>query len=304
MSSESPLDPENKKVLRFIGNAQWRWADRQTLDFFWLHQADESGIIGEDVFIRPQDEDEFDADLDWFGVRARGTFKLDNIGRFYYWGDLGWVNGNEDIIDYDDTVDGLRVFDDVERFSVSGTAFDVGATWRWETESLGEINITASFAAGAGDNNLDDNRDEAFRQTGLQDNNGKFRGVDRFRYYGELFRPELSNMQIATFSIGKEMMSGSSIELLYHNYRQLYAAAVIRDTRIEMQPLGINRDLGTELVLGLWPDEHIFANNSRFVGLCDFDTGETYCYQPTCRGTHAYDCRPRHAVRAPPGTTG
>lgn len=253
VSSESPLDPEDKKVLRFIGNTQWRWADRQTFDFFWIHQADESGIIGEDVFIRPQDEDEFDADLDWFGVRARGTFKLDDIGRFYYWGDLGWVNGNEDVIDYDDTVDGLRVFDDVERFSVSGTAFDVGATWRWETESLGEINITASFAAGAGDNNLDDNRDEAFRQTGLQDNNGKFRGVDRFRYYGELFRPELSNMQIATLSIGKEMMSGSSIELLYHNYRQLYAAAVIRDTRIEMQPLGVNRDLGTELdlVIGL-----------------------------------------------------
>lgn len=252
-SSQDPLDPEDEKVLRVIGNTEWRWADRQVLEFFWLHQSDQSGVVGEGVSVRPQDEDETDANLDWLGVRSRGTFKLDNLGRFYYWGDLAWVNGEEDIIDYDETVGGQRVFDDRERFSVSGMAFDIGATWRWETTVLGEINITASYAAGAGDKDLTDNKDDAFRQTGLQDNNAKFRGVDRFRYYGELFRPELSNMQIVTVSIGRTMMSGSSIELLFHDYRQMHAAPSIRDSQLDLQPLGVNRDLGTELdlVIGL-----------------------------------------------------
>lgn len=57
------------------------------------------------------------------------------------------------------------------------------------------------------------------RQTGLQDNNGEFFGVDCFRYYGELLRPELSKLQITTLALGFRMLTNSSIEFVYHTDR-------------------------------------------------------------------------------------
>ncbi|MFO0983672.1 MAG: DUF5666 domain-containing protein [Planctomycetota bacterium] len=50
-------------------------------------------------------------------------------------------------------------------------------------------NVTLGYALGTGDRNAGDNR-AGFRQSGLQDNNGKFAGVTSFRYYGEILDPE------------------------------------------------------------------------------------------------------------------
>ena len=259
VSSQDKLDPAEKDVTRIIGNVQWRWADRQTFDVFWLSHADNSSTPASgEIFTRAQ-EDESDADLMWFGARGRGTFKIKPLGRFYYWADLATVSGDERLVDFDGTPDGLRVVDDFEDFNIDGTAFDIGATWRWESDRLGDTYFTASLARGSGDSDPDDDSDKAFRQTGLQDNNGKFRGVDRFRYYGELFRPELSNLQVTTLSVGRRLWSGSSIELAYHSYRQLTASTELRDSRIEADPTGLARQLGQELdlVFGLEESVHL-----------------------------------------------
>lgn len=246
VSSKDPLNPEQEDVTRWIGNMQWRWADRQTLDFFWLNQRDRSSTPEEFDLFEQSEEDSVDADLNWVGIRSRGTVKLDAIGRLYYWMDFGTVSGNKRVIDFDDAGNGLRVVDSIDEFTVRGSAFDVGVTWRWRNEALGEINLTAGLAQGSGDNNLTDDRDDSFHQTGLQDNNGKYRGVSRFRYYGELFRPELSNIQIVTASIGRRFLSGSSIELIFHNYRQLNASTTLRDSRLRINPGGLDRQLGLE----------------------------------------------------------
>ncbi len=101
--------------------------------------------------------------------------------------------------------------------------------------------------------------DGTFRQTGLQDKNARWGGVDRFRYYGELFRPELSNLHVLTAAIGVDLFESSSIELVYHYYRQDEAAATLRESRVKASAGGSNPDLGHEidLIVGLEEWEHI-----------------------------------------------
>lgn len=257
VSSVDPIHPEEDGIGRLIGNVQWRWADRQSLDLFWLRQRDRSSTPEESDLVPSHREDEFDADLDWLGLRARGTFKLDLIGRIYYWADFGMVSGTSSVIDHDDDPSGLRIVDDIDEFAVDGSAFDIGATWRWETDRLGETNITLGFAKGSGDSDLSDDLDTSFHQSGLQDNNGKFRGASRFRYYGELFRPELSNMIVTTFSVGKEFQTASSVEIAYHNYRQVNASDNLRDSRLRISPLGFDSKLGHEIDVVLSVEEWI-----------------------------------------------
>src|SRR5205823_14938621 len=85
--------------------------------------------------------------------------------------------------------------DDVGGFAVGArTALDSPRRWR-PAFTLGD-------AFGSGDSNARHGEDTAFRQTGLHRNNDRFLGVDRFHYYGELARPELSNLHIVTASVG------------------------------------------------------------------------------------------------------
>ncbi len=88
--------------------------------------------------------------------------------------------------------------------------------------------------------------DRAFRQTGLQNNNGKFRGLSRFRYYGEVLRPELSNISILTVALGVPLAKDHWIEAVWHRYRQPVASRRIAGSRLDIDPLGTDRRLGQE----------------------------------------------------------
>jgi len=116
------------------------------------------------------------------------------------------------------------------------------------TRSIGERwYLTASWAFGQGDSNTGNGTDGNFRQTRMQDNNGKFGGVTSFRYYGELIDPELANMHIGTLGIGFRFTEKSSIDLVGHYYVQDKAVRRIIDSDIDQKPNGIDRELGWEL---------------------------------------------------------
>ena len=116
------------------------------------------------------------------------------------------------------------------------------------TRSIGERwYLTASWAFGQGDAKTGNGTDGNFRQTELQDNNGKFGGVTSFRYYGELVDPELANMHIATLGLGFRFTDKSSIDLVGHYYLQDKAARKIIDSDIDQKANGIDRELGWEI---------------------------------------------------------
>ncbi len=149
-----------------------------------------------------------------------------------FWADAAYVTGN----------DGDN--------EISGFGFDVGAVYSFDT--FFEPYITLAYAFGSGDGNAEDGKDKNFRQTGLQGNEGDFNGVVDFLYYGEVFDPELSNMSIITAGLGINPTEESSIDIIYHHYRQTKASAELRESAIEAEPDGVNKSLGNEidLILG------------------------------------------------------
>lgn len=127
--------------------------------------------------------------------------------------------------------------------------FDFGTTW--SPRFLDPMSLTVGYAFGSGDRSPE-GTDGTFRQTGLQDNNGKFAGVTSFRYYGELVDPELANLSIATAGIGMRLGRRTSLDLVWHGYRQAEAVPFLVDAELDRRPDGVDTDLGWEvdLVLG------------------------------------------------------
>ena len=260
-SVESHIDPEEEDVLRFLGRATWEWARKNRLQLYVLSQNDHSDTAfpsrPREMTIKDAEEDESDANLTWLGVAADGRRGLGSAGRFYYWADTAVVSGRETFLDYSGPSD-ERYVRSRTRHGIHGWGFDLGATW--ETRLPGRPSLTLGYAMGSGDvrsdsPKVDDQKsnDHSFRQTGLQDNNDRFRGVDRFKYYGELLKPELSNLRIATAALGFPFLENSSVELIYHSYQQVDAAKFLRDATVRRQPAGRKRGIGHEvdLVIGI-----------------------------------------------------
>lgn len=170
----------------------------------------------------------------FFGVRALGEWLPDQV----VWAEAAVVRGYND---------GGGSNTDYE-----GWGIDLGSTW--SPESLDPVYITGGFALTSGDKDSTDETDDSFRQTGLQDNNGKFGGITSFRYYGEAFEPELSNIQIATVGVGARITNKTSIDLVVHKYNQSTAAPELSGTSNlrSVQPNGKSTDLGwgVDMILG------------------------------------------------------
>ncbi len=153
---------------------------------------------------------------------------------FRYWGDVGYVIGQED----GETVKGYGV-DMIAMYAPSRVK--------------SKPSLYAGYAYGSGDRNPDRGSDRNFRQTGLNDNNANFNGVTSFRYLGELFRPQVSNIQILTAGAGLRPFRRTSVDLLYHHYRQAEAADFLEGSRLRQRPTGESAGLGQEidLVIGV-----------------------------------------------------
>jgi len=239
--------------VRILANVAWGWRDGHRLDFFGLQQLDGSDEPRIGSRVTDRNRDKSDADLLWLGGRASGR-TYGSLGDLEYFADGAGVGGHETL---------LQVDDDRERFSgrsshdVLGFAFDGRATWR--TRVPGRPAFTVGYAVGSGDAHRGRGTDHDFRQTGLQLDRDRFRGVDRFPYYGALLRPELSNLQVVTAAVGFRFLPDSSIELLYHVYRQVEPAPVVRGSHLDIDPGGKHADIGQEwdAVLGLREWEHV-----------------------------------------------
>jgi hypothetical protein len=253
VSLDDDIPAEEEDVTRAFARWDWKWANLQNLEFFWLSERDRSGSFEDSVAIAEDREDSRDAQLDWLGARATGRWRKKPLGTLFYWTDVATVSGAEDLIDYSQLDDGLIAPNGSRRIDVRGWAIDTGLTLRPHKNR--QLSFTASYAVGSGDDDPAPLQDRSFRQTGLNSNKDKHRGVTRFRYYGELLRPELSNLRVLTFAIGRRSLSATSVDLVYHNYRQVYADTTLRSARIDTPLTGDNRDVGEEIDLVIGVEE-------------------------------------------------
>ncbi|NOT54105.1 MAG: alginate export family protein [Deltaproteobacteria bacterium] len=252
-TDEKHIAPRHHNVLRLFGSSSWSWDKNQRIDTFFLYHHDHSRRQSVGNSVQASREDPSDASLAWFGGRASGKLDLDRFGEMDYRLEGAGVAGHEVVFDFEDDEQRKSRSQVSSRFSrkVMGWALDNSLSW--ETRVPGRPTLSVGYAVGSGDRHPDRGTDHAFRQTGLHDNKGRFRGVNRFRYYGELLRPDLSNLQIWTVALGFCFWKDSSVEFAYHLYDQLYAAPVLLESRVNADPTGKRKGIGQEwdIIVGL-----------------------------------------------------
>ena len=208
---------------------------------YGLHSPTDAMAIGAFAVVG-DDRSAADSRAALMGVTSRG----DILDRLSYWADAALLRGEK------------------EGGDLRGYAFDLLARYRFDPQM--STHVVAGYGFGSGDPGPTDSDERGFRQTGLQDNEARLGGVAAFKYYGELFDPELSNLSVLTVGVGVRPREKLSVDLLYHRYRQDEAAETIRSERLEADATGESRQLGDEidLVVGFEPGEHVdFAG---FVG--------------------------------------
>ena len=136
----------------------------------------------------------------------------------------------------------------VGRRRIEGFATDVGVTYRFDARLRPALTVGYALATGK----RPGTDEVGYRQSGLQDNNAKFGGVTSFRYYGELFDPELNNLQVLTAAVGIRPLRNASIDVVAHSYRQHTLSNTSPMSELRPSPNGSSRDLGWEvdLILG------------------------------------------------------
>lgn len=171
-----------------------------------------------------------DSHTQFFGLRAMGeAFK----GLEYHL-ELAYAGGHEDGAD------------------ISGFAADAGVYYTADAPL--KPFAVLGYAFGSGDGDPADGTDHNFRQTDLQDNNGRTGTANKYQYYGEMLEPELSNIHILSAGGGFWPAKHLSAAFLYHRYSQHRAADFLRDSNLDDEPLGLDRDLGEEfdVVIGYY----------------------------------------------------
>jgi alginate production protein len=103
--------------------------------------------------------------------------------------------------------------------ALGGWAGDVGGTFVMP-DVTGSPSLSLAYAYASGDGVSGDGRDTTFRQTDLEDNSAKLGGLRRLAYYGELFDPELSNLQVLTLGGGLKPRRNIGLDLVLHRYVQ------------------------------------------------------------------------------------
>ncbi len=202
------------RINTYIGLVDYEVVDDVHVGAFSVFRDDRSERRGQPVI---------------FGLRSYGEVDIfdDEIA---FWLDLATVRGDDKGTD------------------IEGYAADVGATYIFNVPF--DPYVTLGYAYGSGDNDPDDGTDEEFRQSGLEGNAAKFGGVTRIKYYGETFDPELRNLHVLTAGVGFRPTRRSSIDFVYHIYRQDEFSDRTRGSPIDLDPnedpARMSKSLGSE----------------------------------------------------------
>jgi alginate production protein len=196
---------ETGKFINYYSSISYKFAQKSRIGAFALYQ---SGDTQSPMF---------------FGIQSEGEL----VKRLHYWLQSAMVRGT----------DGSQ--------RIRGEAVDVGLTQLFGASTSIRPSITVSYAYGSGDGNPNDNVDTAFRQTGFQDNSDSYNGVARFKYYGDILDPQLTNLMIFTGGAGIKPSHRSSLDLVYHYYLRDFSS-----TSISRAGLNFVGQTGTDTHLG------------------------------------------------------
>ncbi len=229
------IDPEFEDVRRIMLSLAWEFNPGHSLIFYYLDQTDNSQSYNVGEFEDYDKIDEEDADLEWTGVSYLGEFEVESVGEFEIELHVAEVSGDETVYEFDDPVAGSSEVVEREQNRVEGSAQSYLISWT--PLALDDWSFILGRATGSGDSNPDNNRDDSFRQSGLQGESESF---------GEFYQPELSNLVVDLIGVEWEVSEDVEIALLRYEYEQDELADEMRNVSIEIDPSGNSRDLGRE----------------------------------------------------------
>lgn len=239
-STLDEVKPKDDDLLRYFANIDWKWAKGQHLELFATHQEDRSSSYSVNQIVNRDKADDADARISWLGARLSGCYKI-----ICYWGDAARMHGKETEYDLDGFNSQSQIVDKIESQKLRGNAYDVGVSI--ELPLAFKPQFTVSYAKGSGDKPNTPGKSGAFRQTGIHQNEGKYQGNSRFQYYGEVLRPNLTNIKISTLAVGIPVAKYGWVEAVWHDYKQDFADNRISGARINENPNGNYAHLGQEI---------------------------------------------------------
>jgi alginate production protein len=196
--------------------ADYRGFDNTVIGGYVMRRRDMTGEEGKPLMI---------------GLRASGK----PTASLSYWSEFALLRGTDEA---------------GQRFRAH--AIEVGGTYRFANLPY-DPNVTLSYAYGSGDGNPNDGINSEFRQTGLQSNEARYIGLSKFKTYGEMLDPELSNLKIFTAGVGARVTPGISVDLAYHRYQLDAVATELRNWGLTAQmntlPGAQSKDVGQALDL-------------------------------------------------------
>lgn len=246
-TSNGDFEEEDKDRLRFFGEASWQLRPYEAVALRFLYENDHSGAESIGQLVKANDRDDEDAELLWIGGRLSGDWqrRVKRIENIHYRFDIMTVFGEETILT---TSKGpslaFRTVSSVRDRDVLGWALD--AAFDVVLDIPANPVLTFGYAYASGDDNSADGTDNAFRQTGLQGNTSRFHedSEGTMRNYGEVLRPELSNIHILTAAINVPVLDASDFSLIYHYYRLDEKGTGLGSTSISASLNGVDHDLG------------------------------------------------------------
>ena len=234
------IDPESNGIKRIIASLNWEFSADQYLGFYLLDQRDVSRKYAIDESIANNRIDGADADLQWRGIRYLGEFEIDKIGEIDVELNYAQLDGREIVYDLSEATGFFSTVDEISSSNIDASA----SAWLidWSPAALDMISISLGRARGSGDRDADDNRNQSYRQTGLQGD---------AEVYGKLYQPELSNLVVDSIGLELDLPEDVQLTLSHHDYRQSELAEDMRNVSIDVDTAGSSRNLGSEIDLGI-----------------------------------------------------
>lgn len=220
LGDDDEFDRDEEDRLRFLSEVSHQYKKDQFIEARFLYEDDNSRTenIGQNVDNDDRDDEDFS--LAWVGVRAKGKHLLfaDSVPQVSYRVDVIGLTG--EITEVSTTAgpsSDLRTVNGVNTRDVNAFAFD--GSIDIETAAPLSPTITLGYAYGSGDDGTGDSR--TFRQSGLDGNSSRFpsgKVSNNLRNYGEVLRPELSNIHILNAGVAFPVMRASDFSLNYFSY--------------------------------------------------------------------------------------
>lgn len=237
------LAPEDEDRQHFFGDVSTQWKPGHWLGFKAHHSRDSGELAnpGEEL---DEMSKRYTGDLTWLGLSADGDFfNRRSTMPLNYWAQATWLTGDVDELEQQ-VVGDQRLASGARNVDVNAWAVDLGLRWNIDDN----WRLGGAYARGSGGG--DDDSSEQFRQTGLESNRSNFTGTNaRMHRFGEAFRGELSNLQVATAFTSWQLRDDYDASLVYHQFWRVDDQQDIGDSGIIAPLQAGEKEVGQELDL-------------------------------------------------------